>query len=285
MSTEEPTRPSHPQAFYERGVTPFFACAADPRFSYTLFIPERDEGERLPLLVIAHDTLRTPERYRDAFAEFASQNGVAILAPLFPAGMGMPWDLHAYKAIDAFGVRYDEVLLSMLDEASDRFALDIDQFLLFGFSGGAQFTQRFLLLHPERLIACSIAAPGAITLLDSESAWWVGIGDLEEKFGRPLQRDALRSVDVQTVVGLDDVETWELEGDVFTEHPLWMPGAARAGKTRVDRARTLAAMLTEEGVSVTHVEVPGVAHEPTGLVPTVQVFLAQALASYRGSAL
>lgn len=281
MTPSEPTRPHHPQGFYERGVTPFFACRADERFSYSLFVPERDADEKLPLLVIPHDTLRTPERYRDAFVDWASTHRAALLVPLFPAGIGMPWDLHAYKALDAFGVRYDSILLSMLDECAERFGLDIERFLMFGFSGGAQFTQRFLLTHPDRLLACSIGAPGAITLLDPDTAWWVGVADVEEKFGRPLSMDAVRRVPVQTIVGLDDVETWELEGDVFTEHPLWMPGAGRAGVTRVDRARSLTAILRDAGVAVEHVEVPGVAHLPHGLVPHVQEFLARQLQNHR----
>lgn len=277
MSSPEPTRPHHPQAFYEHGVTPFFACQADERFSYSLFLPERAPEERLPVLVIPHDTLRTPERYRDAFLAWATEHRTAIVVPLFAAGIGMPWDLHAYKALDAFGVRYDDVLLAMLDECAERFGLDIGRFLMFGFSGGAQFAQRFLLVHPDRLLACSIGAPGAITLLDPDTDWWVGISDVEERFGRPLRMDALRAVEVQTIVGTDDVETWELEGDVFTEHPLWMPGAGRAGVTRVDRARTLTGMLREAGVTVEHVEVPGVAHLPHGLLPAVQAFLARQL--------
>lgn len=283
MTTPEPTRPQHPQAFYERGVTPFFACRADERFSYSLFIPEREEGETLPVLVIPHDTLRTPERYRDAFIEWATENRAALLVPLFPAGIGLPWDLHAYKALDAFGVRYDSIVLAMLEESAERFGLDIDRVLIFGFSGGAQFTQRFLLAHPDRLIACSIGAPGAITLLDPDTAWWVGIADMEAKFGRSLQLSALTAVPVQTVVGTADVETWELENDVFVEHPLWMPGAARAGTTRVDRARTLTAMLRDVGVTVDHVEVPDVAHVPHGLMPAVQEFLSARLAEYRGA--
>ncbi|SHN46324.1 alpha/beta hydrolase [Cryptosporangium aurantiacum] len=283
MTSFEPVRPRDPQAFYEVGTTPFFACAADPRFSYTLYLPERDPGERLPLLVIAHDTLRTPERYRDVFAEWANTRRVAVLAPLFPAGHGLAWDLHAYKLVDAFGVRYDQVLLAMIAESADRFGFDGSRFFLFGFSGGAQFTERFLLLHPDRLRACSIAAPGAITLLDPESAWWVGVQDVEERFGRPLDVDAMRRVAVQTIVGLDDVETWELEGDAFVDHPLWMPGAARAGRTRLDRARTLSAMLREAGVPTEHVEVPGVAHLPHGLFPEIMAFLDRQLAARPGS--
>ena len=48
----------------------------------------------------------------------------------------------------------------------------------FGFSGGAQFAHRFLYIHPGRLRAVSLGAPGLVTMLDETRAWWVGTGGM-----------------------------------------------------------------------------------------------------------
>jgi len=77
-----------------------------------------------------------------------------------PGRIGDPEDLHNFKFIQYQDIRFDQVLLDIVDEVGERFNLDTDRFCLHGFSGGGQFTHRFLYLHPDRLAAASIGAPG-----------------------------------------------------------------------------------------------------------------------------
>src|ERR1700691_43616 len=128
----------HPMLTYFSGATPFFASAADQRFSYCLYVPQRQEPdpERYPLIVVQHGTARAAARYRDTFREFCEEYRCAVLAPLFPAGIGSPDDLHNFKFL-AFGdLRFDLILLSMIDEVAARFPVRGDTFLMYGFSGG-----------------------------------------------------------------------------------------------------------------------------------------------------
>jgi dienelactone hydrolase len=262
-----------PQGFYETGRTTVFAARADQRFSYCLYLPERDS--QVPLVVIMHGTGRDNTGYRDAFADFAEEHGCAVLAPLFPAGIDDPEDLHNFKFIEYRGIRFDRVLLDIVDEVGERFNLDTTRFFLHGFSGGGQFTHRFFYLHPDRLAAASIGAPGRVTLLDPDQLWWLGTKGFAEQFGQEIDLARLRTVPVQMVVGDQDVETWEINNP---GHSNWMDGAERTGRTRIERLRTLRDNYRAAGIDVRFDVVPGVAHSGRRILPVVQEFFAEILA-------
>jgi poly(3-hydroxybutyrate) depolymerase len=272
------TRVLDPEGFYRTGATPFVASQADQRFSYALYVPaaHRTTTIPLPLLVVVHGTARTAERYRDALAGFAETHGCVVLAPLFPAGIGDPDDLHNFKFLAYGDIRFDLVLLAMVDEVAARYRVDADRFLLHGFSGGGQFTHRFLYLHPGRLAAASIGAPGRVTMLDPTRPWWIGTADVAERFGRGIDLDALRRVAVQMVVGEADTETWEINNPGGAN---WMPGADAAGTTRVSRLRALHADFAAHGIEARFDLVPGVGHQGARVLPTVERFFAQVLAT------
>jgi pimeloyl-ACP methyl ester carboxylesterase len=129
-------------------------------------------------------TERGMQAYRDAFADFAEANDCIVLAPLFPAGITGPGELSSYKLLRAGALHDDAVLLSMVDELQEKYRLEDERFLLYGFSGGGHFTHRFLYLHPEHLRGASIGAPGVVTLLDHGYDFWVGVRDFEARFGK-----------------------------------------------------------------------------------------------------
>ncbi|MGH3358919.1 MAG: alpha/beta hydrolase [Nocardioidaceae bacterium] len=261
--------------YYDVGATPFYACAADQRFSYCLFVPEDyDERatDRYRLVVAVHGTNRPASEYRHQFAQFARDHHAIVLAPLFPVGIGRRGELHDYKFIESDGVRFDLVLLSMVDEVSEKYRIDADGLLLHGFSGGAHFAHRFYYLHPDRLAAVSIGAPGMVTLLDDSHPWWVGVRDLNERFGTPVALDALRDVAVQVVIGSEDTDTWEITLSAGDHR--WMPGANDAGVNRLERITSLRNSLQHAGISVRHDVVKGVAHEGFALLPAVCEFFA-----------
>lgn len=258
---------------WDVGSTPSFAYQGDPRFNYWLHVPRGHRtapAKHRKLLVAVHGTERNAPLLRSLFADFSERTGVVVLAPHFPGGIGDPHDVHGYKYIRANGVNYDEVLLGMIDEVSRRYGVDAQGLLMFGFSGGAHFAHRFWYLHPERLAALAVAAPGSVTLPDSSVKWWVGVGDLQEKFGRPLNVAAMRAVRVLLVVGEQDVAA-----DVITHtpaSPYWLEGANRAGKTRVERLRCLHEAMREHRVETRLRELPGVTHEYQPLVRAATEF-------------
>lgn len=272
------TAPRARLGYYDFGLTTVYACAADPRFSWCAYVPRdyaADGTDRYRLLVAVHGTGRFVHLYRDLLVDYAERAQSIVLTPLFPAGITGPGDLSSYKMLRPCGIRYDRILLSMVDEVAARYRLAGDRFTLFGFSGGGHFTHRFLYLHPRRLEAASIGAPGVVTLLDGEHDFWVGVQDFESVFGQPLDLEAMRRVPVQMVIGGDDTDTWEITID--RDNPLWMPGADKAGRNRQDRMHALKASFEAAGIAVRHDVVPGVAHRVERLVPAVEDFLTEAV--------
>lgn len=255
-----------------------YACQHDQRFSYCLYVPagyDEARDQTYPLAVIMHGTERGAQYYRDAFADFGERTNCIVLAPLFPGGIIEPSDLENYKFIKFHDIRFDHVLLAMIDEVGRLYRIRRERFLLHGFSGGGHFAHRFFYLHPDRLMGVSIGAPGVVTLLDSEREWWVGVRNFEGVFGKPLDFDRMRETPVQMVIGSDDIETWEIT--ITAESRLWMPDANIAGANRQDRMRSLKTSFQQAGISVRHDVVEGVQHEGYPLVPAVADFFSEVL--------
>jgi len=253
------------------GATPFFACAAEPRFPYCLYVPARRGEGPAPLLVAVHGSDRKPEALRDLCAPLAERTGAVVLAPLFPIGSTAPDDESGYKFGLFRGLRYDQALLAMVEDAARRVDLRTDRFALAGYSGGGQFALRFLLLQPHRLHAVSIGAPGYVTLLDAGMPWWAGIGDFARVFGHAPDIAAMRRIAVHLVVGDEDTESEVIR--VPEGHPLWVPGAERQDPTRIARIEALAESLRANGIAATLDVVPGVGHSGEGTFAAVEAFL------------
>ncbi|MEJ8574182.1 alpha/beta hydrolase [Microbaculum marinum] len=271
-------------SYYDFGRTTVFASREDSRFSYCAYVPgdyDEDGSKRYPVAVIVHGTERGMQAYRDAFSDFAEKNSVIVLCPLFPANICFPGDLSSYKMLRDGDLHYDAVLLSMIDELKEKYRIAGDRVLMYGFSGGGHFTHRFLYLHPERLLAASIGAPGVVTLLDFDHDFWVGVRNFEEVFGKPIDLDAVRRVPVQMVIGGNDRETWEIT--ITPKDAWWMPGADAAGPDRISRMQALKESFERHGVRVRHDIVPGFAHDDRGLIGNVKDFFESALQEARAS--
>jgi len=266
---------------YERGATPVYSCRADTRFSYCLYVPPSfDEAPEAHRLVVAvHGSGRTMQTYRDRFAAFGQYRRCVILAPLFPVGPLGDGNPHGFKVLHEADVRYDLVLLAMVDEVAAMLGTRFPKFMLFGYSGGGHFAHRFYYLHPQRLHAVSVGAPGSVTLLDDSRDWWVGTRNVRALFGRGIDLDALRAVPVQLVVGAADTETWEI--NYPADSVQYQAGINDTGRTRIERLAALGANLTRHGIDAHHVIVPNVPHDGTKVLPQVQAFFETVLEGER----
>ena len=114
-----------------------------------------------------------------------------------------------------------------------------------------------------------------VSLLNTELPWWTGVSDIEERFGRALDVDAMRSVPVQMVVGAEDTQTWEItipEGSSW-----WMPGANDAGANRIERLRSLQQSFEASGIAVQFDVVPGTDHNGWAVLPPGKRFFSDCL--------
>jgi len=258
---------------YRLGRTTSFACIADQRFSYCLYVPPGYAKQSSParLLVAVHDTLRNNQALRDLFSEYAERTNTIVVAPLFPADIVVADDLDNYKYLEFGGIRFDRVLIAMVEEVAARYGVDGSRFALFGFSGGAHFAHRFLYVHPGRLEAVVAGAPGSVTLPTDEYPWWPGLANFPAIFGGPVRWDLVREVPIHLVVGAEDVDP---RGIVHSEdHPRWIEGANAAGGNRVERLRTLHAHFEKRGAKATFEALPGVSHQVGPIVGAAIGFL------------
>ncbi len=264
--------------YYALGATTYFAAKADPRFGYYLYVPksyDRARAVNYRLVVLIHGSSRTPQTYRDLFAEFAEEHDVVVLAPMFPSGIYVQGDEANYKFMRCHDLRFDHVLLAMVDEVRAAYGLAEQPFLMHGFSGGGHFAHRFFYLHPAHLSAVSIGAPGMVTLLDEAKDWHCGVRNIKTLFGHELDIGAMRCVPAQMVVGGDDTETWEIT--IPKDDSLWMDGVNDAGRTRLERLEALKDSFEAHGISVRHDVVPNVAHNGYAILGPVKDFFARHL--------
>jgi poly(3-hydroxybutyrate) depolymerase len=262
-------------------MTTQYACQADSRFSYWMYVPQdyRDEAGPYPVIVPVHGTHRRGMMYRDQFSPFAEKHQCIVMAPQFPAGISGPDDLSGYKFLEHEGLRYDRVLNAMLEEVSARYNIDQDACLLFGFSGGAHFVHRYFYLHAERIIGLSIGAPGMVTLLDREKAWHCGVGDVSRVFSQAVRWEFLPKTPVHMIVGAGDTETWEIT--IQASSPWWMEGVNDSGGTRIERLASLKRSYEAHGIDVTWDLVPATGHDSARMIAYVERFFETCLSRHR----
>ena len=263
---------------YDTGMTTASACQADQRFSYSLYVPktfESSDPADFRLLVVVHGTDRPNQKMLAGFQQFADEKKFIVVAPLFPARIADPDDMDNYKYILYRDIRYDLVLLSMLDEIGKRYRVKTHPFSLFGFSGGAHFSHRFLILHPELLASVSIAAPGSVTVLDMSADWWVGVANIDKLFGKKINLDSMCKVPVHLVVGSNDTNTRHITHSPGSSH--WMKNANGAGLNRIERLQTLAKNFRDHGISVELEILPRVGHDLAPLTEAANRFFRRSL--------
>jgi pimeloyl-ACP methyl ester carboxylesterase len=242
------------------------------KFSYIPkgFKPENAANYRIASVI--HGTLRAAEKLRDAFVDFADETNTLILAPLFPCGIIDHEDIHNFKFIKFHDIRFDQVLLDMIDDVREAFGIVDGKILLHGFSGGGQFVHRMFYLHPDRLAAVSVGDPGRATYLDESEDWYAGIRDFETQFGKPIDMAVLKKVPVLLLVGLEDTESVD-----YTEDASFTGALKKYGDTRLERIRALLQNYVDHGLNARLEEVPGLGHEGLKMVAQVIRFFKQVL--------
>ncbi|KAK5130676.1 hypothetical protein LTR08_001837 [Meristemomyces frigidus] len=286
------------KAAYLVGKIPFRACRIDPRISYTLYIPENQytavqkdlqslpKGQKLPterrLKLVANipGTRRDASLFRDSLIPFADAHGVAILSPLFPAGLDGPLDLSSFKILRSKTLKADIVFFSILDEVAHMWpGITTERIILSGFSGGAQFAHRLMYLYPSRLEAVALGAPGSVTQLDHTKPWPTGLLGVEDVFdGRSADLDALRHIQhIFLYVGENDSQT-----AATSELQEWLakhvPGKTASGTdegtvSRLKLIKELQSDWRSHGVGAELAVVPDVGHEYTKLLPVLRHWL------------
>ena len=252
-----------------RWPTALFALRSEPRVSWCMHVPAsfRDDPGGHQLVVAVHGTGRGAQGFRDAFAACAEAERWVVLAPLFPVGVRGDGDPDGYKRLIEVDLRYDQLLLAMVDELSEVLGVTYDRFSLFGFSGGGHFAHRFFYLHSHRLAAVCVGACGGITRINAERPWPLGTGDLTTLFNAELDLASLRTVPALLLIGGEDDVRLPIPPRLQAELGSYEP-------TRLGLSQALFDNWRDHGLQVNRLVVPGVAHEGLKLVAEAAAFFA-----------
>ena len=111
--------------------------------------------------------------------------------------------------------RIDLQLIVVIDDARERLAIEginvDDKVLMMGFSSSGQFTNRFTLLHPDRIRAAAIGAPGGWLALplkewnEVKLRYPVGVWDLESLVGKEFDFESFRKIPLYIFMGDQDI--------------------------------------------------------------------------------
>ena len=148
-------------------------------------------------------------------------NNFVLLAPVIPRIdnpnqdeiYSVAFDLSSFKTADKFAQRADLKVISMIDRLSGLLREDgynaNKKVVIEGFSAGSLFAQRFVILHPDRVIA--IAAGGGSNFMLPLSSyngipinWPVGINDLKGLSGIDFDQNAYNQISQFIFIGDQD---------------------------------------------------------------------------------
>lgn len=204
---------------------------------------------------------------------FAADLGTPLLVPTFPRPRSQWWIYTHAMDRDSLLTRapglerVDLQLVEMVDDARDRLLAEgvyVDRkVLMTGFSASGQFTNRFAILHPDRIRAAAAGSPGGWPL--APVAEWagevlpynVGVADLELLVGRRCYTGCAAPM----LVYMGDADT----NDSVPNGDSYDPGQAEQverlfGGTPVARWPHAERIYREAGCNATFRLYPGVGH-------------------------
>jgi pimeloyl-ACP methyl ester carboxylesterase len=273
---------------------------------YYLYIPDKaqargEKGEPVHLLVFPNNTGEPSDdlavhdgaalRKIGQVQELPERLGVPLLIPVFPR----PWKVYMEQDLYVHALdrntletdlpdlkRVDLQLIAMMDDASTRLrqqGWDVnDHVLIMGFSASGMFANRFVVLHPERILAAAIGSPGGWPI--APVAEWqgkplnypLGINDLQALTGQAFDTVQYRSVRQFFFLGdQDDNDAVDWENQAYLSNLF--------GSTPVERWPHAEEIYHRVNADVRFVLEPGVGHTVSAKTWKDQIeFFAEAIA-------
>jgi pimeloyl-ACP methyl ester carboxylesterase len=272
---------------------------------YYMFVPDGVRtANRVRLLVLpnntsrgAHDDLEVhasdAHRTIRHFRARAEALGVVSLVPVFPRPR-TDWKVYTHALDrDVFTTtnpayrRLDLQLLAMIDDARARLRSEVgveveERVLLEGFSASGMFVSRFTLLHPRRVHAAVVGAPGGWPMTPASRTtggaalrYPMGTADLEALTGAPFDAEGARAVPMWLHLGAEDANDSVPFADGYDPEDAEVLMAI--GETPVERWGGAERLFRESGFSRARFTLhDGVGHEVTPEVEReLRAFLAR----------
>lgn len=144
-----------------------------------------------------------------------------LLVPIFPRYIDLytqALDRNTLMTTRENLVRLDLQLVAMVDDAIERLAaqgITVNQrFFMMGFSASGAFASRFSAIHPERIMAAAIGAPGGWPIapvaewLGHDMTYYLGISDLHLLTSRQFNLNEFKQVPLYLYLG-DEDDNWD----------------------------------------------------------------------------
>lgn len=174
--------------------------------------------------------------------KFADEHKLIVVAPVFDnenyaatvngAGNG------GYRGLFGRKVGADIFLHEIIDEYKAAKKSYDGRFYLYGHSAGAQFTNRYLVRHPHRVIATSFSAPAWFALPSSEHKWPLGMAKRKYTAYWPGE-NAGQAIDIRPLVSTwltaTQIPVEVVVGELDLDKMRHVDGIG--GDTHVDRAK------------------------------------------------
>ncbi|MEQ9337308.1 MAG: alpha/beta hydrolase, partial [Miltoncostaeaceae bacterium] len=159
--------------------------------SYQLYVPDSHTEHSRVVVVVHGETQRDQDvpalaqRFIDRWRTFAENTSTVIVAPAFgQLDFGSHGDgFGGYRGLHGRVMGADEFVESILVQVGHITGVPTAgrRFFLYGHSAGGQFANRFLVRHPDRVIAAVLSAPGRYAFPDPDAHWHFGMGRLHHE--------------------------------------------------------------------------------------------------------
>jgi hypothetical protein len=183
----------------------------------------------------------------------------------------------------------------MVDDAKERLFTSLhppsqpvnveNKFLMMGFSASGMFTNRFTLLHPERVRAAAIGSPGGWPLAPLGEwsgvnlGYPIGVWDVKELVGKEFDIESVKSIPLYFYMGDQDTNDSVPYRDGYDEEDAQLI-FQYFGDTPVKRWPIAENMYKSVGCASRFVLYPGVGHTITNqMVNDVKTFFLEQIAN------
>jgi len=179
----------------------FRRSAGRYRCGYFVAAP-RDVPASGQFLVVVHGISRDAREQIEAFSKPALARGWTVVAPLFDAATFPGYQQLGYARCET-RPRADLALIEVLADAGWTDS-GSSRLCMFGYSGGAQFVHRFVLVHPDRVGAACLGAAGWYTFPNARKPFPRGLRMPAGGIGMPVQFEESLAVPCSVFVGALD---------------------------------------------------------------------------------
>lgn len=171
----------------------FDIVGSSPPREYFKYVPATASSESR-VIVLVHGVTRRAAEQIFRFRDLADQTGAILVAPFFSRSA---FGLYQQVVDPHSGTRADLALVDILEAIGKETGASTERVHLFGYSGGAQFVHRFVMLYPELAASMVVASAGWYTFPDERLPYPYGLassplaGDIEPKRFLAVERHVL----------------------------------------------------------------------------------------------